>query len=393
MFSNAGGMVYSEKLGKLPPYLFAELDRLKEEKIKEGVDVIDFGVGDPDLPTPQHIIEKLCSSAGKPENHRYPSYEGLMSFRRAVAEWYEERKGIELDPESEVLALIGSKEGIAHLPLAFLNDGDLTLVPDPGYPVYFIGTILAGGVPHFIPLREENGFLPDFSEIDKDVAKKAKILYLNYPNNPTAAVADSKFYRSAVDFAQENNLIIAHDFAYSEIVFDGYRAESILSVDSAMEVSIEFHSLSKTYNMTGWRIGFAVGNSEILKGLKLVKTNVDSGVFQAVQEAGITALRTPESEIRRIVDVYKERRDALVRGLKKYGFRVEKPKATFYVWCAVPEGTTSMEFSRLLLDRTGIVATPGVGFGEAGEGYVRFALTKGVEDIERAVDRLGELGV
>ena len=385
--------MYSERLNKLPPYLFAELDRLKEEKKKEGVEIIDFGVGDPDIPTPQHIVERLCTSAKNPENHRYPSYEGMLAFREAVAEWYEERKDVELNPENEVLTLIGSKEGIAHLPLAFLNPGDVTLVPDPGYPVYFIGTILAEGTPHFIPLREENGFLPDFEEINGEIARKAKILYLNYPNNPTAAVADRKFYREVIDFAIENNLIVAHDFAYSEIVFDGYKADSILSVDGAMDVAVEFHSLSKTYNMTGWRIGFAVGNSEILNGLKLVKTNVDSGVFQAVQEAGIIALKTPESEIRKIVEVYRERRDELVKGLKEYGFRVEKPKATFYVWCPVPEGKTSMEFSRLLLDRAGIVATPGIGFGEYGEGYVRFALTRGVEDIKKAIERLADLGV
>ncbi len=385
--------MYSEKLNKLPPYLFAELDRLKVEKIREGIEVIDFGVGDPDLPTPQHIIDELCRSARKPENHKYPSYDGLLSFREAVADWYTERKGVSFDPELEIITLIGSKEGIAHIPLAFLNHGDVTLVPDPGYPVYFIGTILAGGKPVFVPLTKENNFLPDFDSIDAKTAKKARILYINYPNNPTAAVADKKFYREVVDFAMDNNIIVVHDFAYSEITFDGYRADSIFSVHDAIEVAIEFHSLSKTYNMTGWRIGFAVGNADIVKGLKLVKTNIDSGVFQAVQEAGIAALKTPQKTINEIVSVYKERRDVLIKGLKESGFSVEKPRATFYIWMETPDGMGSMDFSRTLLDQAGIVTTPGVGFGDHGEGFIRFALTKNVETIEKAVERLKEAGL
>lgn len=381
-------MQLSDRLSKLPKYLFAEIDEMKKRKIREGVDVIDFGVGDPDMPTPKHIVDAMKRAVEKPENHKYPSYEGSLEFREAVAEFYMRRKGVKLDPEKEVIALIGSKEGIAHLPLAFVNDGDYTIVPDPAYPVYFAGTILADGIPYRIPLRRERGFLPDFEEIPQEIAKKAKILFLNYPNNPTSAVAEKEFIKSAVDFCIDNKIILAHDFAYGEITFDGYRAKSFLEVDDAFEVCIEFNSLSKTYNMTGWRIGFAVGNSEILKGLLKVKTNVDSGVFQAVQEAGVAALRGDDKVIEDICKVYKERRDVLVEGLREIGLDVEKPKATFYVWCPVPEGYTSIEFTKKLLNEAGILVTPGIGFGEYGEGFVRFALTRDVETIAKAVDRL-----
>ncbi len=378
----------SERLNKLPKYLFAEIDEMKRKKMEEGVKVIDFGVGDPDMPTPKHIVEAMKRAVEKPENHRYPSYEGTLEFRTAVAEFYERRKGVKLDPEKEVIALIGSKEGIAHLPLAFVNDGDYTIVPDPAYPVYYAGTILADGTPYRIPLKKENDFLPDFEDIPSDVAKKAKIMFLNYPNNPTTAVAEKDFIKSAVDFCIDNEIILAHDFAYGEITFDGYRAKSFLEVENAFEVCIEFNSLSKTYNMTGWRIGFAVGNSDVLKGLLKVKTNVDSGVFQAVQEAGITALRSDDRVIDEICDVYKERRDLLVKGLREIGFKVDKPKATFYVWCEVPEGYTSVEFTKKLLDSAGILVTPGVGFGEYGEGFVRFALTKDLRTISEALERM-----
>jgi LL-diaminopimelate aminotransferase len=386
-------MRLSERLNKLPKYLFAEIDEMKRKKIQEGVDVIDFGVGDPDMPTPKHIVEAMKRAVEKPENHRYPSYEGLLEFRQAVAEFYERRKGIKLDPEKEVIALIGSKEGIAHLPLAFVNDGDYVLVPDPGYPVYYSSTILADGIPYKIPLTKEESFLPNLDEIPSEIAKKAKIMFLNYPNNPTSAVAEKEFIKQAVDFCMDNDIILAHDFAYGEITFDGYKAKSFLEIEDAFEVCIEFNSLSKTFNMTGWRIGFAVGNPEILKGLLKVKTNVDSGVFQAVQEAGIVALRSDDSVIESICSVYQERRDVLVEGLREIGLKVEKPKATFYVWCEVPEGYTSVEFTKKLLNEAGILVTPGVGFGEYGEGFVRFALTRDVETIRKAVERLKNISL
>jgi len=378
-------MQLSERIRKLPKYLFAEIDEMK--KIRK--DVIDLGVGDPDIPTPRHIVEAMKKAVEDPKNHRYPSYEGSIEFRTAVSEFYE-RRGVKLDPESEVIALIGSKEGIAHLPLAYVNLGDYIIVPDPGYPVYNAGTILADGIPYKIPLRKENGFLPNLDEIPSEIAKKSKIMFLNYPNNPTSAVAEREFIKSAIDFCIDNNIILAHDFAYGEITFDGYRAKSFLEFENAFEVCIEFNSLSKTFNMTGWRIGFAVGSSEIIKGLLKVKTNVDSGVFQAIQEAGITALRSDESVIREICKIYEERRDVLVEGLRDVGLSVEKPKATFYVWCEVPEGYTSVEFTKKLLE-VGVLVTPGVGFGDFGEGFVRFSLTKDVETVREAVERIGKL--
>ncbi len=378
----------SERLRRLPPYLFAEIDEMKKRKEEEGVKVIDFGVGDPDIPTPKHIVDAMKKAVEKPENHRYPSYEGLLEFRRAVAEFYQRRKGVKLDPEREVISLIGSKEGIAHLPLAFVNDGDYVLVPDPGYPVYYSSTLLADGIPYRVPLKKENGFLPDLESIPDDVVRKAKILFLNYPNNPTSAVAEKDFIKEAIDFCKDRGIILAHDFAYGEITFDGYRAKSFLEVDGAFEVCIEFNSLSKTFNMTGWRIGFAVGNEEILKGLLKVKTNVDSGVFQAVQEAAIVALTGSYECIEENCRIYQERRDVLVRGLRELGLKVEKPKATFYVWCEVPEGYDSMGFAKKLLEEAGILVTPGVGFGEYGEGFVRFALTRDVKTIEEAIERL-----
>ena len=381
----------SQRLSKIPPYLFAEIDEMKRRKEKEGVKIIDFGVGDPDIPTPKHIVEAMKRAVEKPENHRYPSYEGMLRFREAVADFYMRRRGVRLDPEREVIALIGSKEGIAHLPLAFVNDGDYVLVPDPGYPVYHSSAVLADGKPYRIPLRKENGFLPNFEEIPDEVARKAKIMFLNYPNNPTTAVAEKEFIKEAVDFCLDNGIILAHDFAYGEITFDGYRAKSFLEVGDAFEVCIEFNSLSKTYNMTGWRIGFAVGNEEIIRGLLKVKTNVDSGVFQAIQEAAITALTGDDKCIEENCRIYRERRDVLLKGLRDVGLRAEKPKATFYIWCEVPEGYTSVEFTKKLLEEAGILVTPGVGFGKYGEGFVRFALTKDVKVIEEAVERLKEI--
>lgn len=384
---------YSDRIKSLPPYLFAQIDKKKKEKIAQGVDVIDLGVGDPDMPTPEPIVKAMQRAVEKPEHHRYPSYEGMLSFREAVAEFYRKRFGVSLDPEKEVITLIGSKEGIAHFPLAFVNPGDVVLCPDPAYPVYKIGTLFAGGVPYIIPLREENNFLPDFKSIPKDVLKRAKIIWVNYPNNPTSAVADESFYRELIDWARENNIIVASDLAYSEIYFGNQKPMSILQIDGAKEVAIEFHSLSKTYNMTGWRIGMAVGNEKLILGLGKVKTNVDSGQFQAIQEAGITALKMPESELQKIREVYRQRREAMVKALQDAGLEVYSSTATFYLWVKVPKGYTSAQFVSLLLDECGIVCTPGNGFGEHGEGYFRISLTLPTERLLEAAERIRKLKI
>ncbi|MBU3968224.1 MAG: LL-diaminopimelate aminotransferase [Euryarchaeota archaeon] len=384
-------MMYADRINSLPPYLFATIDRARQDAIKKGVDVINLSIGDPDMPTPPHIVEAMRRSVGDPARHRYPSYEGMLSFRTAAAKWYKKTMKIDIDPESEVLTLIGSKEGIAHIPLAFLNPGDVSLVPDPGYPVYNIGSILADGKPFKMPLLAENDFLPDLDAIPKDVANKAKIMFLNYPNNPTSATATTKFFEEVVDFAHENDILVIHDNAYSEMTYDGYKAPSFLSTSGAMDIGIEMHSLSKTYNMTGWRLGFAVGNKDILAGLGKVKTNVDSGAFEAVQDAGIAALSGSQDCVRDMNLIYKERRDALITGLNELGMDVKPPKATFYVWVKVKG--KSLDFTKMLLEKSGIVATPGVGFGEYGEGYIRFALTQSVERINEAVGRMRKLRI
>jgi LL-diaminopimelate aminotransferase len=384
-------MELADRLKRLPPYLFAEIDRRKREARARGVDLIDMGIGDPDLPTPPHIIEALKRSAENPANHRYPDYEGLLSFRAAVAGWYRQRFGVTLDPETEVLTLVGSKEGTAHMPLAFVNPGDLVLVPDPGYPVYAAGTWFAGGEVHFMPLARANGFLPDLDAIPADVARRAKLMYLNYPNNPTAATATPEFFARAVRFAREHGVIVCHDAMYSELRFDGYRPPSFLETPGAMEVGIEFHSLSKTYSMTGWRIGFAVGNRTAIGGLGRVKTNVDSGVFQAVQEAGIAALTGPQDVSERYRQIYQERRDVVVAGLRALGWEVDVPRAAFFVWAPVPRGGDSRAFAARLLEEVGCVVTPGVGFGPSGEGFYRIALTIDAKRLREAMERLKSL--
>lgn len=378
----------AKRLELLPPYLFEEVSRLKEDVINRGIEVIDFGVGDPDLGSPDHVVSELCAQARVIDNHHYPSYIGLKSFREAVSHWYRERFGVDLDPEGEVLTLIGSKEGIGHIPLAFVNPGDVVLVPDPGYPVYRAGTILAGGEPYPLPLLRENEFLPVLGEVDEYIARRAKLMFINYPNNPTAAVASRDFFSRVVEFAQRYGIIVCHDAAYSEIAFDGYKPPSFLEVPGAKEVGIEFHSLSKTYNMTGWRIGFAVGNREVLSGLGKVKTNLDSGVFQALQYAGISALKGSRDWFRDNIKVFQRRRDLLVEGLRELGWEVEKPQATFYVWMPVPDGSPSMDFSLRLLRESGIVVTPGMGFGRYGEGFIRMALTVDEERIKEALHKL-----
>jgi len=381
----------ADRIKNLPPYLFAAIDQLKQKALAKGVDLINLGIGDPDLPTPATIIQRLQRASEDPKNHQYPSYEGLPMFRQAAADWYQRRFGVRLDPKDEVLTLIGSKEGIGHVPLAFINPGDVALIPDPGYPVYHAGTLFAGGRSHFMPLKKENHFLPEFDRIPKAVLKKARLLFINYPNNPTSATAGKDFFKEAIRFARRHTLIVCHDNAYSEVYFDGERPMSFLELDGAKEVGIEFHSLSKTFNMTGWRIGFAVGNPQILSALGKVKSNLDSGVFQAVQEAGIEALNLRESATDEIRKIYQERRDTLVSGLLGLGLSVEPPKATFYVWVGVPKGFTAMKFTMHLLDRAGIVTTPGSGFGRSGQGYIRMALTVPNERLMEAVGRMERL--
>lgn len=381
----------ADRVKSLPPYLFAAIDRMKKEALSRGIDVIDLSIGDPDLPTPEHIVKAMILAVKKSVNHRYPSYEGMLSYREAVSDWYKRRFKVSLDPRTEVLSLIGSKEGIGHIPLAFVNPGDIVLVPSPGYPVYPVGTLFAGGESYIMPLLEKNKFFPDFSVIPGSVLKRAKLLFINYPNNPTSAVARKKFYATVVDIAKKYTIIVCHDAAYSEIYYDGKKPVSFLQIRGAREVGIEFHSLSKTYNMTGWRIGFAVGNRDVLAGLGKIKTNLDSGVFQAIQEAAIAALRTDERALSRIRNVYQERRDALYSGLKKLGLHPIKPEATFYLWTRVPSRFDSSGFVAHILEKAGVLATPGNGFGNPGEGYVRFALTVPVERIIEAVERMGKV--
>jgi len=387
-------MITIEKAGRLkqlPPYLFAELDRKKAEARARGVDVIDLGVGDPDLPTPKNIIDSLAAAAREPRYHRYPSYTGMNDFREAVGRWYRKRAGVELELK-QIVSLIGSKEGLAHIPLAFIDPGDVVLVPSPAYPVYAIATMFAGGIPHEMPLLKENGFLPDLEAIPADVLARAKMMFINYPNNPTAATATRDFFVSVVDFAERHNIMICHDFAYSEMAFDGYVPPSFLETPGAMDVGIEFHSLSKTYNMTGWRIGWAVGHAGIIGGLGQIKSNIDSGIFEAIQVAGIEALEGDQQCLADMRAIYTERRDVLVSGLRQLGLKTESPKATFYVWFEAPPGYDSAGFASLLLEKAGIVATPGNGFGAPGEGYVRMALTVARERLQEAVDRIVAIG-
>lgn len=382
----------AERINQLPPYLFAEIDRVKQEVKNKGLDIIDFGIGDPDLPTPKHIIDAMKMEVESPENHQYPSYEGHIRFRESVATWYQKRFTVDLDPITEVVSLIGSKEGIAHIPLAFNNPGDYNLIPDPGYPVYNIGTLFAGGKSHLMPLLKENGFLPDLKAIPSDIAHKSKLLFLNYPNNPTGAVAGKDFFNDVVSFAKEYNVIVCHDAAYSEMSYDGYKPVSFLEVDGAKDVGVEFHSLSKTYNMTGWRIGFVVGNSDVVSALGKVKTNIDSGAFQAIQFAAVEALEGNQSCVDDMRNIYQERRDTLVSGLNDIGFQVELPKATFYLWFNVPDGYSSQAFATHLLSNEGLVLTPGNGFGKYGEGYIRMAMTVTKERCEEAIERIRRVG-
>jgi LL-diaminopimelate aminotransferase len=385
-------MKFAKRIEKLPPYLFAEISRKITEKRSQGVDVISFAIGDPDMPTPEHILESLREATRDPANHGYPETEGLPELREAIARWYDRRFGVDLDPEREVLPLIGSKEGIGHIALCFIDPGDVALVPDPGYPVYAVGTMFAGGEAYYLPLREENGFLPELEAVPAEVLRRARALWLNYPNNPTGAVADPAFFERAAAFAGEHGLAVLHDGPYSEVAFEGYRPPSFLEAKGARAVGIEFHSLSKSYNMSGWRIAMAVGNAEIIDALMRVKSNLDSGIPQAIQRMAITALEGSQEGIEEHNRAYERRRDRLVAALRGLGLRVSPPKASLYVWARVPEGTTSVEFATRLLEEAGVVVTPGTGYGPSGEGYVRLSLTIADERLEEGVRRLEGLG-
>jgi LL-diaminopimelate aminotransferase len=381
-------MQEARRIRELPPYLFARIEKKIEEAREQGVDIISLGIGDPDMATPDHVIAKLAEQAHNPANHQYPTSVGMLAFRQAVADWYRNLYGVELDPRQEVVSLIGSKEGIAHISFCYVDPGDINLVPDPGYPVYNIGTLLAGGQSYFMPLTQANGFLPDLAAIPTDVARRAKLMFLNYPNNPTGAVAGKEFFQEVVAFARDYDLIVCHDAAYSEITYDGYQAPSFLQTPGAKEVGIEFNSVSKPYNMTGWRLGWACGRADVIEALGRIKSNIDSGVFQAVQYAGIAALTGPQQCLAEVRKVYQERRDIVVAGFNSMGWQLEKPKASFYVWVPVPKGFTSAEFAEMVLEKAGVIITPGNGYGDYGEGYFRVALTISKERIWEAIERL-----
>ncbi len=382
-------MQLAKRLNKLPPYFFVDITKKIAELQARGEDVISFAIGDPDLPTPSYIIECMCQAAHNPANHRYPETSGLFTLRQAIAEWYERRFGVTLNPDKEILPLIGSKEGIGHMALCFIEPDDIALVPDPGYPVYSVSTLIAGGEPYFMPLKEENDFLPNFEAIPKEIASKAKLMWLNYPNNPTGATAGIDFFEKAVYFArQHNNLAVCQDAPYSEVAFEGYKSPSFMQVSGAKEVGVEFHSLSKTYHMTGWRIGMVVGNAEMIDALFRVKSNLDSGIPQAIQQAAIEALRGSQDCIAEHNAILQRRRDKLIRTLAKIGLKARIPKATFYIWAKVPQGYTSIDFTKKLLDEAGIAVTPGIGYGKEGEGYIRFSLTLADDRLEEGVNRL-----
>ena len=383
----------ANRMKRLPLYLFTIIDDLKKEAIERGLDIIDLGMGNPDQPTSKHIVDELCRTAQDPKNYRYSrSIDPVeRKLREAISKWYGTKFGVKLDPESEVLPLIGSKEGIAHISLAFLNTDDIALVPNPAYPVHFNGVLIAGGILHNLPVSEENGFLPDLDSVPQNILKKTKMIFLSYPNNPTAAVVTKGFFRKAVSFTRKHRIILAHDLAYSDIVFDGYKAPSILQVPGSRQVAVEFHTLSKSYNMAGWRIGFAVGNARILKSLAKTKGYIDFGLFKPIQYAAIKALTGPQGCVRKQVGIYKKRRDIMVDSLAKIGWHVPRPKATFYLWARIPDkysALTSMEFVSLLIREVGVVVAPGTGFGEYGEGFVRFALVEKEDRLVEAAKRI-----
>ena len=381
-------MRLSQRLDHLAPYLFVEINKKIAEKRARGEEVISFGIGDPDIPTPDNVIDKLCETAREPANHRYPETEGLPVLRQAMAAWYQRRFGVTLDPNTEILPLIGSKEGIGHMAFCLLDSGDVALVPDPAYPVYAVSAKLAGGEPYFLPLKEERDFLPDLDSIPQEILQRSKLLWLNYPNNPTGAIADLDFFNHAIAFAHKHGLAICHDGPYTEVAYDNYKPVSFMQADGAREIGVEFHSLSKSYNMTGWRIGMAVGNAAMIDALKRIKSNLDSGIPQAIQYAAIEALSGPQDAITSHNAIYQRRRDLVVDVLTDIGCQVHTPKASLYVWAKVPQGYTSLEFSTSLLDQVGILVIPGTGYGPSGEGFVRLSLTLPDAALVKALSKL-----
>lgn len=386
-------MRLSKRLDRIPPYLFAEIDRKVDEAKAKGLDIINLGIGDPDTPTPAHIIAEMHKAIDDPETHNYPPYQGTQQFRQTCADWMKNRFDVDLNANDEVLALIGSKEGIAHVFLAFVDPGDYTLVPDPGYPVYRNATILAGGTAHLMPINPKNNYLPELDKIPEDVAKKSKLMFLNYPNNPTGAVANLEYFKEVVEFAKKYDILICHDQAYCEMTYDGYIAPSFLQIPGAKEHCIEFFSHSKTYNMTGWRIGWAVGGKEAIKALGTMKNNIDSGAFKAVQRAGIEALNAPKEELETLNKMYQGRRDVMINGLRELGWNIEPNKATFYMWLPTPKGMSSVDFVSVMLEKANIVVPPGTGYGPNGEGFFRIALTVGEERLKEALERMKKAGI
>lgn len=384
----------AKRLEKIPPYLFAELNSKREQLGLQGVDIINLALGDPDKPTPTQILQTMHQAIDDPSTHNYPPYQGTQEFREAAVNWMERRFGVTgLNPHTEIISSIGSKEAIHNTFLAFVEAGDYALIPDPGYPVYKTASIFAGGEPYSMPLKVENNFLPDLNIIPEEIARKAKLLWINYPNNPTGAIASLEFLGELVDFCRQYNILLCHDHAYSEMAYDGYKPPSVLQVAGAKDVAIEFHSLSKSYNMMGWRIGFVVGNATGIQGLRQVKSNVDSGVFKAIQKAAIAAFSTTDAELRDLMSGYQKRRDIIVQGLQSLGWPIEPPEATLYIWVPVPLGYSSQEFVSLLLDRCGIMVAPGNGYGVNGEGFFRIALTIPEERMYEAIQRMRDAGI
>lgn len=382
----------AKRIEDLPPYLFARLDNLRREKEAQGIDVISLGIGDPDLATPNEVIDELAAAANNPRYHRYND-SGLESFRQAISEWYKKRFNITLDSNEEIVPLIGSKEGIAHLPLALVDPDDYVIVPDPGYPVYSIGAQLLGGKVYSMKLRPDCGWTPDFSAVPSEVAAKAKLLWINYPNNPTAAAGSDEVFQQAIEFGLNNDVVICQDAAYSEVTFDGWRPSSILNQQGARDCCIEFHSLSKTYNMTGWRIGWAAGNATVVEAIARVKSNIDSGAFAAIEEAGIAALKLDHSWIQARNNILQQRRDKVLSALRSIGLDPEVPSASLYVWTPCPSGHSSSEFAARLIEEIGVLVTPGVGFGPNGDTHFRISLTTSEELLQEALDRIAGLNI
>ena len=383
-------MEEAKRVKELPSYLFATIEQKIADYRARGIDIISLGIGDPDRPTPDFIIAQMAEEIKNPAYHQYPSSIGMPEFREAVARWYKQRFGVELEAKTEVVALLGSKEGIANISYCYIDPGDVALVPDPGYPVYGIGTQLAGGEVYAMPLTEQNGYLPDLDAIPEDIARRAKILWLNYPNNPTGAVTPLSFFEKAVAFAKKYDILICHDNAYSEISYDGYTPPSFMQVEGARDVAIEFSSLSKPFNMTGWRIGFAVGQPRAIATLARYKSNVDSGAFGAIQMAAVAALDSDQSCTAEMREIYTRRRDLVVNTFNELGWKLDPPKASFYIWAPVPKGYTSASFAEYVLDKAGVVITPGSGYGASGEGYFRISLTIEEQRVREAAERLSE---